>query len=98
MNITELVGRAHDNAVKHGFWDPPLNFGTAIALIHPNCPKPWKKNAPAAPWSGITVRKATRPFLVTRLTKPTASSMGMNTPASTGTRSPKAWLWNWRTL
>ena len=20
--------------MKHGFWDPPLNFGTAIALIH----------------------------------------------------------------
>lgn len=34
MTISELVTRAHDNAVKHGFWDPPLNFGTAIALIH----------------------------------------------------------------
>ena len=22
------------NAAKHGFWDPPLPFGTAIALIH----------------------------------------------------------------
>lgn len=32
--INELVTRAHDNAVKHGFWDPPLDFGTAIALIH----------------------------------------------------------------
>lgn len=34
VNISGLVTRAHDNAVKHGFWDPPLDFGTAIALIH----------------------------------------------------------------
>lgn len=34
MTISEIVGRAHDNAVKHGFWDPAPDFGTAIALIH----------------------------------------------------------------
>lgn len=34
MNISEIVTRAHDNAVKHGFWDLAPEFGTAIALIH----------------------------------------------------------------
>jgi NTP pyrophosphatase (non-canonical NTP hydrolase) len=34
MTISELVTRAHDNAVKHGFWNPTPAFGTAIALIH----------------------------------------------------------------
>lgn len=34
MEIKDIVQKAHDNAVKHGFWDPPLPFGTAIALIH----------------------------------------------------------------
>lgn len=34
MTITEIVSRAHDNAVKHGFWNPAPEFGTAIALIH----------------------------------------------------------------
>lgn len=34
MNINEMVARAHDNAVKHGFWESPLEFGTAIALVH----------------------------------------------------------------
>ena len=34
MTISELVDRAHDNAVKHGFWNPAPEFGTAIALIH----------------------------------------------------------------
>lgn len=34
MEINELVKKAHENAVNHGFWNPPLNFGTAIALIH----------------------------------------------------------------
>lgn len=34
MDINEMVKKAHENAVNHGFWDPPLEFGTAIALIH----------------------------------------------------------------
>lgn len=34
MEIKDIVQKAHDNAVKHGFWDTPLPFGTAIALIH----------------------------------------------------------------
>lgn len=34
MEIKDIVQKAHDNAVKHGFWDPPLPFWTAIALIH----------------------------------------------------------------
>ena len=34
MTISELVNRAHDNAVKHGFWEPAPELGTAIALIH----------------------------------------------------------------
>ena len=34
MNISEIVTRAHDNAAKHGFWNPAPEFGTAIALIH----------------------------------------------------------------
>lgn len=34
LTITELVRKAHQNAVKHGFWDDPPEFGTSIALIH----------------------------------------------------------------
>ena len=34
ITISELVTRAHDNAVKHGFWNPAPAFGTSIALIH----------------------------------------------------------------
>lgn len=34
MEIKTLVAKAHENAVKHGFWEPPLPFGTTIALIH----------------------------------------------------------------
>ncbi len=34
MTISELVDRAHMNAVEHGFWDPGPDFGTSIALIH----------------------------------------------------------------
>lgn len=34
MTISEIVDRAHQNAVEHGFWENPPEFGTAIALIH----------------------------------------------------------------
>lgn len=34
MEIKTLVEKAHENAVRHGFWEVPLPFGTAIALIH----------------------------------------------------------------
>ena len=34
MNIKELVQEAHENAVKHGFWEHKPEIGTSIALIH----------------------------------------------------------------
>ena len=34
MTISEIVERAHENAVKHGFWESEPEFGTAMALIH----------------------------------------------------------------
>lgn len=34
MTITELVQQAHANAIAHGFWDKPREFGTLIALAH----------------------------------------------------------------
>lgn len=34
MDINELVEKAHETAVKHGFWDRPPEIGTSIALIH----------------------------------------------------------------
>lgn len=34
MRVNTLVDMAHENAVKHGFWESPMPFATAIALIH----------------------------------------------------------------
>lgn len=34
MDISELVYKAHKNAVEKGFWDKPREFGTMIALVH----------------------------------------------------------------
>lgn len=34
MNITELVEKAHANAVDKGFWDEKRETGTLLALIH----------------------------------------------------------------
>ena len=49
MEIKDIVQKAHGNAVKHGFWDPPLPFGTAIALIHSELAEAGKRNAPETP-------------------------------------------------
>lgn len=43
MEIKTLVAKAHENAVKHGFWEPPLPFGTAIALIHSDFRSPGRR-------------------------------------------------------
>lgn len=32
--MRELQKAVHDNAVKHGFWENPINVGEKIALIH----------------------------------------------------------------
>lgn len=34
MKINELVKEAHENAVKHGWWEEDRNFGEQIALMH----------------------------------------------------------------
>lgn len=34
MELNELVKRAHETAVRHGFWEPAPEIGTSIALIH----------------------------------------------------------------
>lgn len=31
MTITDLVKNAHKNAVEHGFWDDPPEFGTSLS-------------------------------------------------------------------
>ena len=32
--INELVKRAHENSVKHGFWKKDRDFGEVISLMH----------------------------------------------------------------
>ena len=34
MNLNEWAKVIHDNAVAHGFWDEPYNFGMIVALCH----------------------------------------------------------------
>lgn len=34
MELNELVKRAHETAVRHGFWNPAPEIGTSIAQIH----------------------------------------------------------------
>lgn len=34
VKISQLVQKAHENAVNKGFWDKPRETGTMLALIH----------------------------------------------------------------
>lgn len=34
MELNDLVKRAHETAVRHGFWEPEPEIGTSIAWIH----------------------------------------------------------------
>lgn len=60
MEIKTLVTKAHENAVKHGFWEPPLPFGTAIALIHSELSEALEEERNGNPdiWFACTAKKA----------------------------------------
>lgn len=34
MEINKFVREAHENAVKHGWWENPPSFGETVALCH----------------------------------------------------------------
>lgn len=34
MNMNEWAQAIHENAVEHGWWDDPRNFGEIVALCH----------------------------------------------------------------
>lgn len=43
MELNELVKRAHETAVRHGFWNPAPEFGTSIVLIHSELSEAWEE-------------------------------------------------------
>ena len=96
MEIKTLVAKAHENAVKHGFWEPPLPFGTAIALIHSELSEALEEERNGNPdiWSLVT--KATTLFAPHK-TKPNVLCTAKKAFASTEAESPKAWPSNWLT-
>ena len=90
MEIKTLVAKAHENAVKHGFWEPPLAFGTAIALIHSELSEALEEERNGNPdvWFACNESDSTKPTVLCTTKK---------TCASTEAESPKAWPSNWLT-
>lgn len=43
MELNELVKRAHETAVRHGFWEPTPEIGTSIAWIHSELSEAWEE-------------------------------------------------------
>lgn len=97
MEIKTLVAKAHENAVKHGFWEPPLSFGTAIALIHSELSEALEEERNGTPTSGSLATKATASLLAPHKTKTTVLCTARKAFASTEAESPKAWPSNWLT-
>lgn len=63
MEIKTLVAKAHENAVKHGFWEPPLAFGTAITLIHSELSEALEEERNGNPDVWFAQRKRQLPYL-----------------------------------
>lgn len=96
MEIKTLVAKAHENAVKHGFWEPPLSFGTAIALIHSELSEALEEERNGNPDVWFAVTKATTLFAPHK-TKPNVLCTAKKAFASTEAESPKVWPSNWLT-
>lgn len=97
MEIKTLVAKAHENAVKHGFWEPPLAFGTAIALIHSELSEALEEERNGNPDIWFACNKSDS-FLTCAPQDETDCIMyGKKTCASTEAESPKAWPSNWLT-
>ena len=90
MEIKTLVAKAHENAVKHGFWEPPLPFGTAIALIHSELSEALEEERNGNPDVWFACNESDK-------TKPNVLCTAKKAFASTEAESPKAWPSNWLT-
>lgn len=66
MTISELVTRAHDNAVKHGFWNPAPAGRTSGSTV-------WKGTRP------FPVIRPTKPTVFSSATK-TSVNTGERSP------------------
>lgn len=96
MEIKTLVTKAHENAVKHGFWEPPLPFGTVIALIHSELSEALEEERNGNPDIWFACNESDN-FICTPQDEPNVLCTAKKAFASTEAESPKAWPSNWLT-